>query len=174
MSHHLMIHEKNNSLQKHIFMMSQTQFGDPNNGFLSSGAFAVVANEFVSVDSFFLIGDQESQKQKLKKIMEFHMRSCQAPPCSHIWRWRSWTETKEAIFASGAYSSSTDTSGVFLSWQEDNIAILLISGWLDYMRSSSDSNPLWSNSSPLEFSLGQLTMVSMHAKTLGAYISGMI
>ena len=38
-------------------MMSQTQFGDPNNGFLSSGAFAVVANEFVSVDSFFLIGD---------------------------------------------------------------------------------------------------------------------
>ena len=80
-----MMHERNNSLQKHIylytslyifihlnislyiFMMPQTQFGDPNNGFLSSGAFAVVANEFVSVDTFFLIGDQESQKQKLNK-----------------------------------------------------------------------------------------------------------
>lgn len=40
------------------FYDAQTQFGDPNNGFLSSGAFAVIANEFVSVDSFFLIGDQ--------------------------------------------------------------------------------------------------------------------
>ena len=28
------------------------------NGFMSSGAFAVVVNEWVSVDSFFLIGDQ--------------------------------------------------------------------------------------------------------------------
>ena len=65
-------------------MMPQTQFGDPNNGFLSSGAFAVVANEFVSVDSFFLIGRLPKTKKVKQKTMEFHMRSCQAPPCSHI------------------------------------------------------------------------------------------
>ena len=43
---------------KLLKMIPQTQFFDPINGFMSSGAFAVVANEFVSVDSFFLIGDQ--------------------------------------------------------------------------------------------------------------------
>ena len=39
-----------------IVIPLQTQFFGPN-GFMSSGAFAAVTNEFVSVDSFFLIGD---------------------------------------------------------------------------------------------------------------------
>ena len=117
---------------------------------------------------------QEMILSQFKSTSKQHTPTFQAPLSSPFWHWRSWTKTREAISASGACSSSIATSGgLFLGWNNWRPK-MDITGWLDYMPLSLDCSPRWLNSSPPESSRSTLTLVSMHAKTLGAYSSGMI